>query len=103
MKQTDRRREARLIPEGLRGRVRPGPSLVIVNLSAAGALVESGGQLRPGARIDVHLETDDDRWLVCAVVSRCSVAAIDPRVMYHAALCFTERCDWVRETETQGG
>ena len=79
MKHHERRREARLTPVGLRARVRPGHPLAIVNVSADGALVEAGCQLRPGSRIDVHLERDDERRLLGAMVSRCSVAAIDAR------------------------
>lgn len=95
----DRRGEARLAPGALRARVRPGHTLAIVDVSAAGALVEAGCQLRPGARIEVHLERDDERRMVRATVSRCSVSAIDARVgiLYRAALCFIDRCEWVRE------
>jgi hypothetical protein len=105
MKLYERRREARVIPGGIRGRVRPGHVLVIVDLSASGALVEAGCQLRPGSRIDVHLESDHERRLVRASVTRCAVATIDPRsgITYRAALCFTERCEWVRETATREG
>jgi hypothetical protein len=83
--------------------MRPGHPLVIVNVSVTGALVEAGCQLRPGARIDVHLEDDEGRRVVGAIVSRCAVAAIDPRegITYRAGLCFTEPCHWVRETTTR--
>jgi hypothetical protein len=105
MAQHERRREARLTVDGLRGRMRPGHPLAIVNVSVAGALVEAGCQLRPGSRVVVHLECDDDRRVVGATVSRCSVAAIDrdDGVLYRAGLCFTERCEWVRETATRRG
>ena len=105
MKHHDRRREARLAPGGLRARVRPGHTLAIVDVSAAGALVEAACQLRPGARIEVHLERDEDRRSVRAMVARCCVATIDARdgILYRAALCFTERCDWVRESATREG
>ena len=105
MTQHDRRREARLTPDRLRARVRPGHTVAIVDVSAAGALVEAGCQLRPGARIEVHLERDDERRMVRAMVARCSVSAIDPRdgILYRAALCFIDRCDWVRETTPHEG
>jgi len=103
MKHDDRRLEPRLLSHGLRGRVRHGHALVIVNISAIGALVETGWQLRPGARIDLHLEREDGRRLVGAFVSRCAVAAIDALegIRYRAALCFTERCEWVSESTTR--
>ena len=105
VKHHERRREARVIAYGIRGRVRPGHVLEIVDVSAEGALVEAGYQLRPGSRIDVHLETDHERRLVRASVTRCTVATIDSRsgITYRAALCFTERCEWVRETATHEG
>lgn len=105
MKHDDRRQETRLTPLGLRGRMRGGHALVIVNVSSGGALVEAGRQLRPGARIEVHLETDRGRRLVRATVNRCAVAEIHPHrgILYRAALCFTERCEWVREAATHHG
>jgi hypothetical protein len=101
----ERRREPRVVARGVRGRVRPGHLLTLVNVSAGGALVEASCQLRPGARIVVHLESDDDRRLVHASVMRCTVATIDPQsgITYRAALSFTERCDWVREAATRQG
>jgi hypothetical protein len=105
VKHHDRRREARVIAIGIRARVRPGHALAVVDVSADGALVEGGCQLRPGSRIDVHLESDHERQLVRASVTRCTVATIDPHtgITYRAALCFTERCEWVRETTTHEG
>ena len=101
----ERRHDSRILPHGLRGRVRHGHSLAIVNISATGALVEGGTQLRPGARIDVYLERDEWRRLVGAVVTRCAVASIHARegIVYRAGLSFTERCEWVSETATRRG
>ena len=105
MRQQERRREARVTPFGVRARVRAGHTLAVVDVSAIGALVEASCQLRPGARIEVHLENDDRRETVCARVTRCAVATIDwtTGIRYRAALCFIERCDWVRETATLNG
>jgi hypothetical protein len=105
MKKQERRREARVTPSGVRARVRPGHRLVVVDVSSAGALVEAGCQLRPGSRVDVHLENDARRQMVGADVTRCTVATIDPNagITYRAALRFTERCEWVRETTTHEG
>jgi hypothetical protein len=100
----DRRREQRVTDSGMRARVRPGYRLIIIDLSARGALVEAGRPLRPGSHVDVHLETDARRGTVAARVLRCAVAAIDSEsgVTYRAALSFTDTCDWVREALTQG-
>jgi len=105
MRQQERRREARVTAFGVRARVRPGHTLAVVDLSAGGALVEASCQLRPGARIEVHLENDDRRETLGARVTRCAVATIDwhTGIKYRAALCFVERCEWLRETATLDG
>ena len=105
MNQQERRREARVAGWGVRARVRPGHHLVVLDVSAGGALVEAACQLRPGSRIEVHLENEDRRDLIAARVTRCAVAAIDPQtgITYRAALCFAESCEWVRERTTPEG
>ena len=105
MRHHDRRREARVRTRGVRARVRPGHTLVVVDVSSDGALVEASRQLRPGSRIEVHLESDHRRQMVGAHVTRCAVSTIDPiaGVTYRAALRFVDRCDWVRESATLEG
>ena len=41
----------------VQARVRPGHDVALVNVSAAGALLESANQLRPGSIVEVHLST----------------------------------------------
>jgi hypothetical protein len=83
-------------------RIRAGHRLVIVDLSVRGALVEGLRPLCPGARVEVHLESDAQRAMVGARVLRCAVAAIDAEsgVTYRAALVFSELCEWIREAGT---
>ncbi len=102
---TDRRREQRVAGTGLRARLRPGYRLIIIDMSCAGALVEARRPLRPGSSVDLHLESEARGAMVAARVVRCAVAAIDSEsgVTYRAALCFRERCDWVREALTPSG
>ena len=90
---------------GMRARMRPGYRLIVIDLSARGALVEAGRPLRPGSHVDVHLETDARRGTVAARVVRCAVAAIDAEsgVTYRAGLSFNDSCDWVREALTPAG
>jgi hypothetical protein len=77
---------------------------VVIDLSACGVLVEAVRPLRPGANVDVQLETDAHRGSIAALVVRCAVAAIDSEsITYRAALSFTESCEWVREGLTQAG
>jgi len=101
----DRRREHRVTAGTMRARMRPGHRLVVVDLSAGGALVEAGRPLRPGSCVEVQLETDARRGMVAARVVRCTVAAIDAEsgVTYRAGLSFNDTCDWVREAVTPGG
>jgi hypothetical protein len=101
----DRRGEERVAGTGLRARVRPGYRLVVVDLSASGALVEARRPLRPGSHVDLHLESEARGGMLAARVVRCAVAAIDSEsgVTYRAALCFDAECDWVREALTLRG
>jgi hypothetical protein len=101
----DRRREHRVAGTAMSARVRPGYHLIIIDLSACGALVEAWRPLRPGSHVEVQLETEAQRAMVAARVVRCAVAAIDAEsgVTYRAALSFNETCDWVRELLTPGG
>jgi PilZ domain-containing protein len=101
----ERRRERRTPARNMQARVRPGHRLVIIDLSAGGALVEGGKPLRPGSHIELHLESERWRRLFPALVLRCVVAAIDPEagVTYRAALAFDEVSDALREWLTLGG
>jgi hypothetical protein len=102
---SDRRAEERVDGSGLSARVRPGHRLIVIDLSCSGALVEARRPLRPGAYVDLHLESAARRGMVAARVTRCAVAAIDAEtgVTYRAALSFNESCDWVREALTPEG
>ena len=101
----DRRVEARAAADGVRARMRLGHPLNVIDVSPRGALVEGACQLRPGARVDVHLETDTRRHMVAARVIRSAVIAIHPEtgVTYRSGLSFNESCEWVREVTTHGG
>ena len=105
MSQTlERRRERRAGGRGIRAKARPGHRLVVVDVSSRGALVEAARPLRPGAQLDVQIETDHRTALVRAEVVRCAVAALDAAVVtYRAGLAFSETCDWVSEAATRDG
>ncbi len=102
---TERRRDPRIAGCGVRARVRPGHRLAVVDISGSGALVEGPCALRPGARIEVLLESNSRGDRIGAQVTRCSVAAIDPEkgMTYRSALSFNEICPWVREEATRSG
>jgi len=84
--------------------VRPGRSVLVLDLSATGALVAALRPLRPGASVHVHFEAGGERSTVAAIVARCLVAAMDAeRMVYHAALSFEYPCEWVRERQARFG
>ena len=91
--------------QGAAALMRPGQRLVVIDVSASGALVEGGRPLRPGSDIEVQLEGDARSGMVAAHVTRCSVAALhgESGITYRAALVFNQACDWVREILTPKG
>jgi hypothetical protein len=103
----DRRVHARVSGAAVRAisaLVRPGRSVLVLDLSATGALVAALRPLRPGASVHVHFEAAGERSTVAAIVARCLVAAMDAeRMVYHAALSFEYPCEWVRERQARFG
>lgn len=99
---TDRRACARTRAPGVRARVRHGYRLVVIDVSPGGALVEAGGPLRPGAHVELQLETNGRKEWCAARVVRCDVWAISASsgTTYRAGLAFSEACGWVCEEET---
>lgn len=88
------RRHQHRLPEGgprfgARAMLRPGQSVVLVNLCRGGALVESGGRMRPGAPTELHLFGSGARVQVKGRVERCHVIRLDP-VLYRGAIVFEE-------------
>ena len=96
LRATERRGERRVAGGGPRfgaGAVlRPGPAVILVNISSRGALVESGGRLRPGAQTELHLCGHSARARVQGHVERCQLVRLDP-VRYHGAIVFDARID----------
>jgi hypothetical protein len=77
------------LPTDLSGRVRPGQSVRVIDLSCRGALLESNRRLLPGSRVDVHFECCRFRHLTRATVIRCYVGLLLPNgVVFRAAIEF---------------
>lgn len=95
---TDRRQADRHSPltHGiLIARVRPGHPATIVNISAHGALIEIAHRLCPDRRVELHVETANERAAIQGRVLRCSVAAVLPsRMVYHGAIGFDAPLSW---------
>jgi len=98
----ERRRFRRYVPapeQALsRVRLRTGQPLDVLNISAAGILVESATRLLPDAHVDVHVASVHGRVLVRARVLRCAVSRLSAEeVHYRGAMAFEGVLDLARE------
>ena len=76
-------------------RVRPGHRAHLVDVSAAGALVETSYRLLPGASVELHLETDTTHTRIRGRVLRCAVVRVRPAaVCYRGAIAFDRDLPW---------
>lgn len=103
LNELDRRRAVRRPPqpgEALsRVRLRTGRELAVVDISAAGALVESHTRLLPGTRTEVHIVTRHGRMLVRTRIVRSFVWRLEADlVCYRTGLAF----DVAVDTEVDG-
>jgi hypothetical protein len=95
----DRRGQARFVPPagaGIRATLRPGCAVALVNVCAAGALIDAPRPLRPGARVHLQVLTTTRRFAIAAHVLRCRVSSLDPLggVTYQGALSFDQAIEW---------
>jgi len=93
----ERRHDRRCTAAALRvsqATLRPGRDVQVIDLSAAGAQVQSERPLRPGSRVHVRFVLASCSVSVAAHVVRCSVWALHPEngATYRSALHFDERC-----------
>lgn len=78
-----------------RATIRGGSPVVLIDVSAGGALVEGSRPLRPGATIQLQIVSDGRTHGVVAHVLRCVVWSLDPDagVTYRGALRFERNCE----------
>ena len=93
----ERRHDRRCTAAALRvsqATLRPGREVRVIDLSAAGAQVQTERPLRPGSRIHIRFVVQSCSVSIAAHVVRCSVWALHPEhgVTYRSALHFDERC-----------
>jgi len=98
----ERRRHPRLTPfewrGGLRGRIRPGHDVLVIDLSEGGALVETSRRLTPGASAEIQLDAPDGRHTTRASVVRSYVCALlADLVLFRSALILERPVPWLRE------
>jgi hypothetical protein len=85
--------------------LRPGHSILILNISRGGALVEGTHPMRPGRRVLLQVATPRTTFGLSALVLRCGIQSLtrDDGVVYRGALKFDERRDWTRELRMLAG
>ena len=90
--ESDRRGHMRLNAEDVRwlrsARLKYGPDVRVIDISAGGILVETESQLRPDANIVFELAGPTSSILVPSRVLRCRVASFDEVVRYRGACAF---------------
>lgn len=104
---TDRRRTSRrhsIEEHGIASaRIRPGKRVTVIDVSAGGALLETGHRLLPGASVELHLQNDHRRATVRGRVLRCYVARIrSTSVCYRGAILFDRYLPWFAEDDSAG-
>src|SRR5262249_19211181 len=76
-------------------RVRPGHRARLVDISCAGALVETHCRLLPGTSVELHVETETAQASVRGHVLRCFVVRVLPSsVSYRGAIRFDRHLPW---------
>lgn len=95
----ERREDARFVPPpqiDLRATLRPGTLVVLIDISARGALVQAARPLRPGARVHLQVLTPARRFSTVATVLRCMVWSLvgDNGVIYRGAIKFDHAVEW---------
>jgi hypothetical protein len=75
--------------------VRPGHRARLIDVSAGGALIETGHRLLPGTSVELQVQTGTDRASVCGQVLRCVVVRVRPTwVCYRGAIAFDRHLPW---------
>ncbi len=81
-------------------RVRPGHDVLVIDISADGALVETAYRLLPGRVVELQLDLITRRIAVRGRVLRCAVAAVRPwTVVYRAVILFDSAVGCLREDD----
>ena len=89
-RRSERRRSACsawCLPDAL---LRPGQTVLLVNITSRAALVESDARLRPGALTEMQLAMRGRRTSIKGRLDRCHVSALEP-LRYRGVLVFEER------------
>jgi PilZ domain len=84
-------------------RVRPGINVSVVDVSAAGTLIETNHRLLPGTSVEICFDQDKRLPGVRGKVVRCAVAQLGPdQVCYRGAIVFDQRLPWMADDRGHG-
>jgi hypothetical protein len=87
----------------VRARVRPGYEVVLVDVSAGGALVETARRLFPGSLIELQLSSAARSASVRGRVIRCTVSRVKAAsVRYRGAIRFDRELSWFHDHNIAG-
>jgi len=76
-------------------KIRPGDGATLIDVSAAGALIETHRRLLPGSPVELHMETDHQKTRVRGTVVHCSVVRVGPAcVAFRGAIEFDRHLPW---------
>lgn len=103
----ERRRHPRVTPfewqGGIRGRIRPGHDVLVIDLSEGGALVETSRRLTPGSTAEIQLDAPDGRHTTRGVVVRSYVCLLlADQLLFRTAVALERPVPWLREEALAG-
>jgi hypothetical protein len=76
-------------------RVRPGHGAHLLDVSVAGALIETSHRLLPGTCVELHLDTESAHTKIRGRVLRCAVVHVRASsVCYRGAIAFERDLPW---------
>jgi hypothetical protein len=94
----DRRAHCRLPASELswlnHARIKYGPDVSLIDLSAGGVQIQMASPLLPASTVVIELAAGERTWPVPARVLRCGVAALAPHLVYRGALAFKRPFDF---------
>jgi hypothetical protein len=84
-------------------RVRPGIDASVVDVSPAGALIETNHRLLPGSSVEICFDSGKRQPAVRGKVVRCAVAQLGAdQVCYRGAILFDQRLPWITDDFDHG-
>jgi len=83
--------------------VRPGIIALVVDVSAAGVLIQTHHRLLPGSSIDIHFDLDKRLPAERGRVLRCAVARLEAALIcYRGAVLFDRHLPWLTDDGRRG-